>query len=86
MSLSSISLLTDQRFQVGVPPFASNETSQNILKKPSNVTLTLWLSIFSKFDSIVVSSLRPLTCFFLVLTLEIFISKKSKPSIDASKT
>ena len=32
MSVSSIILLTDQRFQVGVPHFASNETSQNILK------------------------------------------------------
>ena len=42
--LSSISLLIERRFKVGVPPFASNKASKkNILKLAVNVTI--WLSI-----------------------------------------
>ena len=84
VSFSSISLLIDLFFKVGVPPFASNKALKNILKSPANITLWLWL--FSKLDSIVVSSLRTQACSFSVLALGIFISKKSKSSIGASKT
>ena len=41
---SSISLLIDQLFKVGLPTFAPNEVLKNILKSPANITL--WLSIF----------------------------------------
>ena len=67
VSFSSISLLIDQLFKVGVPPFASKEVSKNILKSLANITL--WLRVFSKLDSIAVSSLRTLTCSFSVLAL-----------------
>ena len=67
VSFSSISLLIDRLFKVVVPPVASNEASKNILKSPANIIL--WLRVFSKLDSIVVSSLRPLTYSFSVLAL-----------------
>ena len=66
VSLSSVSLLIDQLFKAVVPPFASNEESKIILKSPANINITLWLSIFSKLDSIVVSSLRTRTCSFFI--------------------
>ena len=64
---SSMSLLIDRLFKVGVPPFASKEASKNVLKLPPNIKL--WLRVFWKLDSIVVSSLRTLTCYFSVLVL-----------------
>lgn len=70
----SIILLLGQLFQFGVSPFASSKASKNTSKSPANVTF--WLLIFSKLDSIVVSSLGTLTCSFFVLLLELFISKK----------
>ena len=50
VSFSSISLLIDQLFKVGVQPFASNEESKNVLKSTANIIL--WLRVFSKLGSI----------------------------------
>ena len=56
VSFSSIRLLIDRLFKVGVPTFASNEASANILKSPENMlNITIWSSAFSKLDSTVVS-------------------------------
>ena len=62
VSFSSISLLIYLLFKVEVSPFASNEASKNILKSLANITLWLWM--FSKLDSIIISSLTTLTCSF----------------------
>ena len=67
VSFSSIGLLIDRLFKIAAPPFASNEALKNILKSPAKKTLWLWM--FSKLDSIVVSLLRTLTCSFSVLAL-----------------
>ena len=43
VSFSSMSLLIDLLFKAGVPRFASNKASKNILKSTANKTLWLWM-------------------------------------------